>query len=90
MQLHRRKHISFLSASGLMIALVLATVCTFVKGASQVQAAAVTITPAGAFTDNNGNYVQAHGGGITRVGSTTKIAACCSTFRVPQRPLVLK
>jgi hypothetical protein len=70
MQLHRRKHISFLSASGFMIALVLATVCTFVKGTSQVHAAAVTIAPAGAFTDNNGNYIQAHGGGITRVGST--------------------
>ena len=70
MQLHRRKHISFLSASGFMIALVLATVCTFVKGTSQVHAAAATITPAGAFTDNNGNYIQAHGGGITRVGST--------------------
>src|SRR6185312_14379035 len=33
-------------------------------------AASVTITPAGAFNDNKGNYIQAHGGGMIKVGST--------------------
>jgi hypothetical protein len=33
-------------------------------------AAPVTITPAGAFKDTSGRYIQAHGGGITKVGST--------------------
>lgn len=33
-------------------------------------AASVNITPAGTWNDNNGTLIQAHGGGITKVGST--------------------
>src|SRR5215475_5990315 len=70
MNLQCCKHINYLRTSGMMIAIVLATVFAFVGGASTAHAASVNITPAGPFTDNNGAYIQAHGGGITKVGST--------------------
>src|SRR5256885_1881004 len=70
MKLQRCKHINYLRASNLMLAITLAALFAFVRGASTAQAASVNITPAGTFTDNNGAYIQAHGGGITKVGST--------------------
>ncbi len=60
----------YLRAAGMMIAALLAIVFAGVSGPVPGHAAAVNITPAGSFTDNNGAYIQAHGGGITKVGST--------------------
>lgn len=70
MQLQRRTYRKYWQASCWLLAMFVVTVFAFVIGTSPVQAASVTITPAGSFTDNNGAYIQAHGGGITKVGST--------------------
>jgi hypothetical protein len=70
MESQSRKHPRFLLASGMLTAIILATVLALFNGVPPVHAASVTITPAGTFDDNNGTYIQAHGGGITKVGST--------------------
>src|SRR5579884_1917695 len=70
MESQRRKHPRILLVSGMLTAIILASVLTLFNGVPLAHAASVTITPAGTFDDNNGNYIQAHGGGITKVGST--------------------
>jgi hypothetical protein len=53
-----------------MLVVLLATIWTLSLLATPAHAASVTITPAGTWKDNNGTLIQAHGGGITKVGST--------------------
>src|SRR6266851_210840 len=70
MHLQRRIFIRFLRAAGVMLAALLTTVWALSLVAKPVYAASVNITPAGTWDDNNGTYIEAHGGGITKVGST--------------------
>ncbi len=56
--------------AGAALAALLALVWALSLLGPSAHAAPVTITPAGAFTDTNGNYIQAHGGGMIKVGST--------------------
>jgi hypothetical protein len=70
MHLQRRIFIRFLRAAGVMLAALLATVWALSLVAKPAYAASVNITPAGTWDDNNGTYIEAHGGGITKVGST--------------------
>src|SRR5689334_13431015 len=51
----------------LLIPLLVALVTT---AAAPAYAAAVTITPGTVWTDTSGNVIQAHGEGITKVGTT--------------------
>jgi hypothetical protein len=70
MNLQRRKHAGFWRATGIVFAAVLASAWALSFMVLPVHAASVTITPAGTWDDNNGTLIQAHGGGITKVGST--------------------
>ena len=70
MNLQRRKQRSFFRVSAMTLVALLATVWTLSLLATPAHAASVTITPAGTWNDNNGTLIQAHGGGITKVGST--------------------
>ena len=51
-------------------ALVLAVLFVLLASSVGVHAAPVTITPAGVWNDTSGTLIQAHGGGMIKVGST--------------------
>lgn len=55
---------------GLFIACVICSAFLLVNVPSHALAASVTITPAGTWNDNRGVLIQAHGGGMIKVGST--------------------
>jgi hypothetical protein len=70
MREQRRQRSVFWRAGGIMLAAALAVLWSLSLLAQPAHAASVTITPAGTWNDNNGKLIQAHGGGITKVGST--------------------
>ena len=70
MDRQRRKRKRLLRASGMVLVALIVMVWTFSLLATPARAAPVTITPAGTWNATNGTLIQAHGGGITRVGST--------------------
>lgn len=70
MNARRGKHYHFLRAMGLLLATLFTLVWALNFMMKPAHAAAVTITPAGTWNDTSGRLIQAHGGGITKVGST--------------------
>lgn len=70
MNIRCSKHTRIFRACGLVLAALFASIWTLSLLATPAHAASVTITPAGTFDDSSGTYIQAHGGGITKVGST--------------------
>ncbi len=70
MNRQRRKRTRFFLALGMVLVALLASVWSLRQHVTPAYAASVTITPAGTWNDNNGTLIQAHGGGITKVGST--------------------
>jgi len=69
MDLHRQQRRLF-RACGLLIVVIAGIAFLFRSVPSPALAASVTIVPAGTWNDNRGTLIQAHGGGITKVGST--------------------
>ena len=70
MQLRHGKQRGFWRVAGIVFAVMLAAMWALSVVATPAHAASVTITPAGTWNDNRGTLIQAHGGGITKVGST--------------------
>ncbi|HET8844082.1 MAG TPA: RICIN domain-containing protein [Ktedonobacteraceae bacterium] len=70
MKIRWSKYSRFWRAMEGMLAALLTLMCALTLVATTAHAAAATITPAGTWNDNRGTLIQAHGGGITRVGST--------------------
>lgn len=70
MDLRQHKHRRFWRAAGFVFAIALASAWALSFMVTPARAASATITPAGTWNDNRGTLIQAHGGGITKVGST--------------------
>src|SRR5438552_1130930 len=69
MNLHHKQH-QLLRAFGLLILISAGIVFLLESASSPAIAASVTITPAGTWNDNRGTLIQAHGGGMIKIGST--------------------